>query len=400
MDIKLLDQNHLLNWLKQFNDTDKNLATSLVKDINFIDQLDYDIYTSNLVNKIYDLSKGFSNVYLIPINSLDEETNEPKSDTSLVFNIKKKLPATMTPIWELNNSLLARNSIIFFIDEFIGTGNTFKDNILSIDQKILKRIRSLSSYKKIQVFILSIVIYPQAIRLLKSNFKFINNFIFEIKGTSFNMKKYSKFFHTYVIKKNCEKAMLGFNKEQSPLKGICSNIVFYNNCPNNTPSILWCKQKKDDTPLFEKKRVHLKYKLSYYNEKQKYQRILKFIHKSSNNANILKKLIETETYSFAIDCLLFLIQRKNYSAEKFKFYSNTSTNKLQKIVETCYTHGILSTKRQNGKLTKKGKVLIDQIVNIYDAFYNKKDHKELYIENKDVLLYYPLQIKGNKLDVQ
>ena len=185
MDINLLNKQKVDEWLSQFKNEDRPKALSLIDDINFIDQLDYDRYTSNIVDKIIQLSTNFDNVYLIPINSLSEKS-EPKSDSAFTFNIKKKLPQNIDPIWHFKgsqkNKKIKRNSIIFFIDEFSGSGNTFLQNIKGLKQykiddienNILARIRSLSSFKVIEVHILTIVIYKQAITLLKNNFKFKN----------------------------------------------------------------------------------------------------------------------------------------------------------------------------------------------------------------------------------
>jgi len=63
MDINLLNKQKVNEWLSQFSNEDKPKALSLIEDINFIDQMDYDIYTSNMVDKIVSLSKDFDHVY-------------------------------------------------------------------------------------------------------------------------------------------------------------------------------------------------------------------------------------------------------------------------------------------------------------------------------------------------
>ncbi len=398
MNIELLNKNILQDWLSQFINNDKNKAIALLEDVNFVDQLDYDIYTSNLVRKIIDLSEKFDNIYLIPINSLNGG-DEPKSDSSFAFNIKKKLPANIQPIWDFKN-VIKRKSIIFFLDEFIGSGNTFVANIKSTKEDTLKRIRSLYSYQQIEVHVASIVIYKKAISLLHSNFKFINSYIFEVEGTSFPKKKYKLFLEKYITKNKCKKFLYGYNKDNDPYKGILSNIVFYNNCPNNTPSILWCKQSNTKpTPLFLGKKVHLQYKIAYYKEKQKYQRVLKHLDKSSTEIKILKDFIKHENYSLVVDSLIFLIKRKSMKIKKFQFYSNINNHKLQTIVQCCNQYGLINTIRTNGKITTNGELIINKLIDIYDIFYNKSSKKEVSIECKGTLLYYPMQIKGIKPNV-
>ena len=46
MDINLLNKQKVDEWLSQFSNEDKSKALSLIEDINFIDQQDYDRYTS------------------------------------------------------------------------------------------------------------------------------------------------------------------------------------------------------------------------------------------------------------------------------------------------------------------------------------------------------------------
>lgn len=397
MDINLLNKQKVNEWLNQFSNKDKPKALSLIEDINFIDQQDYDRHTANIVDKIIQLSENFDNIYLIPINSL-VETNEPKSDSAFVFNIKKKLPSSIRPIWNFNEKI-ERNSIIFFIDEFIGSGNTFVDNIKNIEESTLKRIRSLSSFGKVQINIISLVIYKEAINLLRNNFKFINSFKYEIEGTSFSQKKYQKFLERYITKSNCKKALFGYNKDKEKYGGIFANIIFYNNCPNNTPSILWCQQAKSKpTPLFHNKKVNLQYRTAFFREKQKYQKILNNLDKKTD-LNALKKFIKNENYSLVLDTIIFLSKRKTMSIQKFKFYSKYSDIRLKEIIDKAHQYELILTKRTNGKLSKEGKILIGNIEKIYNIFFKEIKIEEKTCEHKATLLYYPSQIKGIKPNV-
>jgi len=396
MDINLLNKNRVNEWLSQFSNKDKEKALSLIEDINFIDQMDYDIYTSNIVNNIVSLSEHFEHIYLIPINSLIE-IDEPKSDSAFVFNIKKKLPSSIRPIWNFNKKI-KRKSIIFFIDEFIGSGNTFVTNIKNIDEQTLKRLRSLSSFGKIQINIVSLVVYKQALSLLKYNFKFLNNILYEIEGTSFNKKKYKKFFEEYIIQGNCKKALYGYNQEKEPYKGILSNIVFYNNCPNNTPSILWCQQENKPLPLFHKKKVNLQYKTAFFQEKQKYQKILNHLDKITD-LKLLKNFIKNENYSLVLDTIIFLSKRKSMNIQKFQFYSGYSDVRLKDIILNAYTYKLIDSKRRDGKLSKDGKILMDKFDKLYSIFFKDAKTKIKFCENKGNLLYYPNQIKGVKPNV-
>lgn len=401
MNIEYLNKNLLNNWLTQFSKEDKPKALSLINDINFIDQLDYDRYTSSIVDKIIALSKNFKNIYLIPINSIIT-TTEPKSDSAFVFNIKKKLPSSIKPIWDFDNkdNKIKRDSILFFLDEFIGSGNTFINNIKAIDKTVLKRIRSLSSFEKIKIHIVSLVIYKHAIVLMKSNFKFIDAFHYEIKGTSFSKNQYRKFFEKYVTSKNCKKALYGYNKNKEAYKGILSNIVFYNNCPNNTPSILWCNQfENKPIPLFNGKKVNLQYKkIAFFRKKQKYQKVLNHLAKLTD-MKVLKEFIKNENYALVIDTLIFLLERNTMSIKKFQFYSHFTDNKIDRIIEKAYKYKLILTFRKNGKLSKEAKILIDKIITVYNIFFNEIEHKEESCKNQGILLYYPNQIKGIKPNV-
>ena len=396
MDINLLNKQKVDEWLSQFSNEDKPKALSLIEDINFIDSQDYDRYTSNIVDKIIQLSSSFDNIYLIPINSL-VETDEPKSDSAFVFNIKKKLPSSIRPIWNFNEQI-ERKSIIFFIDEFIGSGNTFVDNIKNLEESTIKRIRSLSSFGEIQIDIISLVIYKQAITLLQNNFKFINSFEYEIEGTSFSQRKYEKFLEKYVTKSNCKKALFGYNKDKEIYSGIFANIVFYNNCPNNTPSILWCKQKNKPIPLFQGKKVNLQYRTAFFREKQKFQKALNYLDKKTD-LNILKKFIKNENYSLVIDTIIFLFKRKEMSIQKFQFYSKYNDIRLKEIINKAHQYELILTKRTNGKLSKEGKIFIDKIEKVYNIFFKDIKTEVKPCEHKANLLYYPSQIKGIKPNV-
>ena len=396
MDINLLNKQKVDEWLSQFSNEDKSKALSLIEDINFIDQQDYDRYTANIVGKIIQLSENFDNVYLIPINSL-VETDEPKSDSAFVFNIKKKLPSSIRPIWNFSGKI-KRKSIIFFIDEFIGSGNTFVDNIKNIEESTIKRIRSLSSFKKIQIHIISLVIYKQAISLLRNNFKFINSFEYEIEGTSFSQKKYKKFLEKYVTKSNCKKALFGYNKDKEMYSGIFANIIFYNNCPNNTPSILWCKQKNKPIPLFQGKKVNLQYRIAFFREKQKYQKVLNHLDKKTD-LKLLKSFIKKENYSLLLDTIIFLSKRKIMNIQKFQFYSQYSNTRLKEIIDKAYEYELISTKRTNGKLSKEGQILIYKIETVYNVFFKDIKIEVKPCKNQANLLYYPSQIKGIKPNV-
>lgn len=396
MNINLLNKTKVDEWLSQFSNEDKQKALSLIEDINFIDQEDYDRYTANIVDKIIQLSANFDNVYLIPINSL-VETDEPKSDSAFVFNIKKKLPSSIRPIWNFNEKI-ERKSIIFFIDEFIGSGNTFVDNIKNIEEITLNRIRSLSSFGEIQIDIISLVIYKQAITLLRNNFKFINYFKYEIEGTSFSKKKYKNFLEKYITKSNCKKALFGYNKDKEIYSGIFANIIFYNNCPNNTPSILWCKQKNKPTPLFQGKKVNLQYRIAFFREKQKYQKSLNHLDKKTD-LNVLKNFLKNENYSLVLDTIIFLSKRKTMTIQKFKFYSNYSDSRLKETIAKAEQYKLILTKRTNGKLSKDGQILIDKVEKVYNIFFNNIKIKVKPCENQATLLYYPSQIKGIKPNV-
>jgi len=397
MDINLLNKQKVDDWLSQFSNEDKSKALSLIEDINFIDQVDYDRYTSNIVDKIVALSENFDHVYLIPINSLIE-TDEPKSDSAFVFNIKKKLPSSIRPVWNFNEKI-QRKSIIFFIDEFIGSGNTFIKNINNIEEQILKRIRSLSSFGNIQIDIISLVIYKQALSLLNSNFKFLNSIQYEFKGTSFSKNKYKKFFEKYITKSNCKKALYGYNQEKEAYKGILSNIVFYNNCPNNTPSILWCQQgKKKPLPLFHNKKVNLQYRTAFFREKQKYQKILNHFDKKTD-LKLLKKFIKKENYSLVLDTIIFLSKRKSMNIQKFQFYSGYNETRIKDIILKAYEYKLILTHRKNGKLSKDAQIFIDKIEEVYNIFFKEIKIKVKPCENQATLLYYPTQIKGIKPNV-
>jgi len=399
MDINLLNKQKVDNWLSQFSNEEKakEKALSLIEDINFIDQVDYDIYTSNIVDKIVNLSKGFDHVYLIPINSLIK-IDEPKSDSAFVFNIKKKLPSSIRPIWNFNKKI-QRKSIIFFIDEFIGSGNTFVKNINNIEEQTLKRIRSLSSFGKIQIDIVSLVIYKQALSLLNSNFKFLNSIQSELEGTSFSKNKYKKFFEKYITKSSCKKALYGYNQEKEAYKGILSNIVFYNNCPNNTPSILWCQQgKKKPLPLFHNKKVNLQYRTAFFREKQKYQKTLNHLDKKTD-LKLLKEFIKKENYSLVLDTIIFLSKRKSMSTQKFQFYSGHNETRIKDIILKAYEYKLILTHRKNGRLSKDAQIFIDKIEEVYNIFFKEIKMKVKPCENQATLLYYPSQIKGIKPNV-
>lgn len=392
MNIKLLNPIKLQNWLKQFKKEDIEKAKSLIEDINFIDQVDYDSYTAEIVKKIEQIAHAYDHVYLIPINSL-LCADEPKSDSAFVFNIKKKITFTPTPKWTFADKI-ENNSVIFFLDEFIGSGNTFYDNINNIELSTLKRIRSLSSFGKIKVYIGSIVLYAQAKQLLSKNFKFIKDFIYEIEGTAFP-KKYQTFFEKYVTKKNCRNSLYGYNRAKSPYKGILSNIVFYNNCPNNTPSILWCKQNSSSEPLFFNKKVSLQYQTAYYKEKQEFQKIINYYLNTSNDIDQFKT---KEYYSLTIDSLIFLLKRQEMSVTKFQHYSNTSDMKLKAIIKFSYDNKLINSLRRDGQLTKNGKTILSNLLKSYNLFYMHEIKKQDIKECKETLLYYPLQIKGIKLN--
>jgi hypothetical protein len=396
MDINLLNKQKVDEWLSQFLNEDKQKALALIEDINFIDQEDYDRHTSNIVNKIVKLSENFANIYLIPINSL-VKIDEPKSDSAFVFNIKKKLPSSIRPIWNFNERIEGK-SIIFFIDEFIGSGNTFVDNIKNIEENILKRIRSLSSFGKIQIDIISLVIYQEAITLLKNNFKFINSFEYEIEGTSFFQRKYKNFLEKYITKSHCKKALFGYNKDKEKYGGVFSNIVFYNNCPNNTPSILWCQQKNKATPLFHNKKVNLQYRTAFFREKQKYQKALNHLDKKTD-LKLLTSFIKKENYSLVLDTIIFLSKRKTMTIQKFKFYSKYSDSRLKETIDKAQQYKLILTKRTNGKLSKDGQVLINKIEKVYNIFFKDIKIEVKPCEHQATLLYYPSQIKGIKPNV-
>jgi len=333
------------------------------------------------------------------INSLIE-TDEPKSDSAFVFNIKKKLPSLIRPIWNFNERI-QRKSIIFFIDEFIGSGNTFVNNIKNIEEKTLNRIRSLSSFGEIQIDIISLVIYKPAFSLLNYNFKFLNSIQYELEGTSFIKHKYKRFFEKYITKGNCKKALYGYNQEKKQYKGIISNIVFYNNCPNNTPSILWCKQgKKKPLPLFHNKKVNLQYRTAFFREKQKYKKILNHLDKKTD-LNLLKEFIKEENYSLILDTIIFLSKRKSMNIQKFQFYSGFNDARIKDILIKACQYKLILTKRKNGKLSKDAQIFMDKIETVYNIFFENINIKikEKYCENQATLLYYPSQIKGIKPNV-
>lgn len=397
MDINLLDKKKLDDWLKQFDSSSLKSARKLIEDINFIDQVDYDFYTNNLVSRIEKEIKGYKDVYIVPINSLNLKKVEPKSDSAFVFNIKKKFNRKGNLFWSLDRKI-ERNSIVFFVDEFVGSGGTMVNNISLIDEVILKRIRSLTSLKKVKVCILSIVLYLDAEKYIKSKFSFINDYIYEVKGTYFDKDFICNSFSKYLRKQQCIDAKFGYGN-------ICSNIVFYNNCPNNTPSILWCKQTSKRSPLFVDKKVKLNYKTAYFNLKSEYIRLLKYIEEDmefQEEILIMKKISRINGMGLLIDTILFLFLRKKFKIkEKFLYFSKINDIQFKKILNCCSEYGLISCAKSNSRLTALGKKIIIKFESLHENIYQKnsdlKDNK--VIDNKVKMVYYPTQIKGIKIDV-
>ena len=87
------------------------------------------------------------------------------------------------------------------------------------------------------------------------------------------------------------------------------------------------------------------------------------------------------------------------SIQKFQFYSRYSNVRLKETIDKAYQYELILTKRKNGKLSKGGQILINEIEKAYNIFFKDIKIEVKPCENQANLLYYPSQIKGIKPNV-
>lgn len=231
-----IEYSHVLRWLSNFDDSDQNLAIEI---LSKIDYYSYDRMLSVIQNNIDRILPDSSRrCVFLPIG-------EPgKSGGSILYlcqQVQKDKSVYVNNIEEALSFLRNPNHILVFVDDIIGSGNTFcnwlkgKVNTVGLGDQ-LKELIDQSRIKLISIAVLEYgknkinSEYPQIEVLGEYTHKlFLKSG--SIFGGYIKMKRMREFCYKYgiMVYRQCP---LGYQNSQVL-------IVFSHTTPNNTLPIVW-----------------------------------------------------------------------------------------------------------------------------------------------------------------
>jgi len=265
--MKIRDIPEIRRWLDQFEVPDLYLAEYMLKKIRYVSFEEFETWLQTEVVRHLLSLKGNNGkreaVAIFPITkSLTTKYSQEKevkssNDSSgrighSLKNIERDLPDNIELSPRLESMKSKRVKHIVFVDDFIGTGERF----VTFWKTVPKSIKSWHSRGWCKIWLVSFAAHESGVkRILRQvnaldthhvlvNLRLGDSFIKINKNLKDLCRKYSGLLSD-------GKAVVGFGNQLSP-------VVFQYGCPNNAPSILWCKGEASShrfSPLFPNRSV-------------------------------------------------------------------------------------------------------------------------------------------------
>ncbi|MGV0977800.1 phosphoribosyltransferase-like protein [Empedobacter falsenii] len=370
-------------WLDNFEDPDKKLALEL---LYFFEYIDYN-------ELLYILDKQLANC----LNTI------PPNEKILIFpfgNLGKSSIHMLYPLNKTKTFINNENNITFssvikdilkykhviYIDDFIGSGNSFDDFYNSDEYKDIIDDKNLVTEN-----LISCIIMDEGMKFLNEKYSYLRIYA-EVRYKLISSGRFNSLFDNIEASKKLLKKYgrkirskpLGYSKSESM-------IAFYYSTPNNTFPIFYYQsnyEKLKWTPLFSRLETHkleeakklkddFRYFLSInYQLNKKFSQLSGFSSEASENK-----------YKHSLVLFLFL-KNKGFEDLSICQILSVTMNQLLNIKNNAIKEGFII----NECLTIKGQKLLDEI-NLTKKKAITRDEKFIEIKcNKP--LYLPSQFNG------
>lgn len=272
---------------------------------------------------------------------------------------------------------------IVLIDDICGSGQRIIDFWKNC---VPRSIKSLLSYKRLELWIIFFAITPIGKKTLKysiPNFPINTHLITLLPETDYRLfldRDLISLSSNYSKMIGMESAGLGYKKSG----GL---VIFEHGCPNNVPAILWAK-KRNWKGLFPNRGIPTELR-PYFDEEGVMRSIESLWNKNQENLalalleNIDKKKVSPDESLMLIQLGLLL---KGVTPSKIGAYLLVSIEKSEQLINLAVKYFLYS--KQTGKVTSFGKEFLKRYRNNYG--YSKKN---ITVENKPNE-YYPSQCEG------
>lgn len=299
--IELLD---LYLWVKNFNPKEYDLAISVLEHIDFYREFDF---ISLFESAISNLSISSQNpvFHFLSVGKPGKSGDLALYQLQKIYSSKKKKPNIYYYADEVFNQKLDVDDYIVFVDDYIGSGNSFYDYINGMPSK-----DNLLNYPRL--CLISGIIMDDGLRFLKRNYKQIIISYGDIKYKAF--KKGISPFGGYIKMKRIRDLCYKYGMKLFPngplgYKNVQSLVIMEHASPNNSLPILW-SNKKNWYPLFPRS-----YSINVERMTQNRQdtnRWISLIRKNigvPNGVNIAS--LYSNHHSIIINILILLINNKS-----------------------------------------------------------------------------------------
>lgn len=371
-------------WLNNFEDDDKKLALEL---LYFFEYIDYNELLYILDKQLYNCLNALppnEEILIFPFGNLG------KSSIHMLYPLNK----TKTFIENESNLSFSTNindilkyKHIIYIDDFIGSGNSFDDFYNSDNYKEIIDDKNLVTEN-----LISCIIMDEGMRFLNEKYSHLRIYA-EIRYRLISSGKFNSLFENIeasekLLKKYGRKIRskpLGYSKSESM-------ISFYYSTPNNTFPIFYYQSNREKikwVPLFSRLETHKLEEAKKIKDDFRYFLSINY-QLSERFSNLLKFNSEASENRYKLSLLLFLFL-KNKGFEDLSICQILSITMDQ--LEYIYFNAEKENFIHNKNLTKEAFKLLDEL-NSTKKKSTTRNEKFTEIESNKPL-YLPKQFSGS-----
>ncbi|PJZ58274.1 phosphoribosyltransferase-like protein [Leptospira barantonii] len=260
-------------YLNQFPDFYRKIVYKFLCQVEFISNIEFEEELTNLV--LDNLIKINGKIAFFPISKGPENNRDKVRYSSgekigyILTNLERLFPDKIKVSPSILEMRTQRYKSIVFVDDVIASGESI---IKYARNKINKSIKSWSSLGYVNLYLLSVVGYPNGINRILENTNLFKSENIYCSRIALNKSKIYNSELTYTANKfgrltNRSNLSIGFMES----KGY---HIFEHGCPNNIPSMLWAKGNKNNfKPLFKNRGIPLNLRYLFKKEFQIQQSI-------------------------------------------------------------------------------------------------------------------------------
>lgn len=229
-----LPPSKIIKWLENFFEQDVSMAINLLLALEYIPFAELQYRLNEQLEKALNAIPKCHNIIIIPYGKFGKSgtlMSYPVLKSSAFVNRSKKTTLT----FDYANLKVKRNSHIIFIDDFVGTGDSFVNSYDTSITNWIKRNKIKSESLVVPLIML------KGRKAIQANFQHLKIYG-EDRDEIFNrlssplryfgdVKKYQNMVLKYPLKR-----LLGYKNSEA-------HIAFNYGAPNNTSSIIWSDDK-------------------------------------------------------------------------------------------------------------------------------------------------------------